>query len=52
MGGSRKCSIQNVCKLVAPLEMRNFNFEQLHYSRLGGHFGIERTTEAVKRKFY
>lgn len=43
---------KNVCKLVAPLEIRNFIFEQLHHSRLGGHFGIERTTEAVKRRFY
>jgi len=43
---------QNIRQLVAPQVIRDHIFEQLHNSRISGHFGRDKTLENVKRRFY
>ena len=38
--------------LVAPESMRRDIFTELHQNRTAGHFGRDRTVEAIKRRFY
>ena len=39
-------------QLVAPKEMREMIFSQLHEQRYAAHLGRDRTTAAIKRRFY
>ncbi|KAK3105584.1 hypothetical protein FSP39_001056 [Pinctada imbricata] len=39
-------------QLVVAKEMRLFIFEQLHGNRIAGHFGRDRTIEAISRRYY
>lgn len=39
-------------QLVAPRILQEKIFDQLHKERSSGHFGIERTTDLIKRRFY
>ena len=39
-------------QLVAPQELRMKIFEHLHSSRTGGHLGVNRTVDHVRRRFY
>ena len=43
-------TFQNV--LVAPTELRKEIFHKLHCDKSAGHFGIRRTIELVRRRFY
>ena len=44
--------LPNSTQLVAPSEIRQTIFEQLHKNRIAGHFGRDRTLAAVKKRFY
>lgn len=37
---------------VAPKEIRDYIFKQLHCKDVSGHFGRDRTLEMIKRRFY
>lgn len=39
-------------QFVAPKEVRDFIFEQLHSSKFSAHFGRDKTLELIKRRFY
>ena len=39
-------------QLVAPFEIRNFIFEQLHSNKLSAHFGRDKTLDIIKKRFY
>ena len=39
-------------QLVVPQKLQEKIFDQLHRQRTSGHFGIERTTDLIKRRFY
>ena len=39
-------------QLLAPREIKDFIFTQLHEQRYAAHLGRDRTTEAIKRRFY
>ena len=39
-------------QLISPKEMRNLIFSQLHEQRYAAHLGRDRTTAAIKRRFY
>ena len=39
-------------QLVTPTEMKGEIFKQLHCERSGGHFGVQRTLQKVRQRFY
>ncbi len=39
-------------QLVAPKEVREFIFNELHRGRVGGHFGVTRTVKKIRARFY
>jgi len=48
---NRKHSIGGQLQLLIPKEFRRKLIDEIHGGTLGGHFGVDRTTDAV-RKFY
>ena len=51
----RKCNYAKgnvIFQLVAPAKIRDFFFSNLHCSRTAGHFGRDRTIEAIQRRYY
>lgn len=42
----------DIFQLVAPVELRQEIFRQLHCVRHGGHFGVRRTLSAMRNRFY
>ena len=51
----RKCNDVKgnvIFQLVAPAKIRNFFFSSLHCSCTAGHFGRDRTIEAIQRRYY
>ena len=49
---NHKVAVTSQLQLVAPCQIRDEIFTQLHLNRVAGHFGRDRTTEAIKRRFY
>jgi predicted aspartyl protease len=45
-------SSRQIVQLVAPQELRQDIFSHLHKERVGGHLGISKTLENVRRRFY
>ena len=43
---------QTYLTLVTPASIRREIFEHLHTNRISGHFGRDKTTEMIKRRFY
>lgn len=43
---------QSILQLVAPNQIRDFIFKEVHENRIGGHFGRDKTLESIKRRFY
>ena len=43
---------QEIFQLVAPPELQKQIFQHIHNSRTGGHLGITKTLENVRRRFY
>ena len=43
---------QDIFQLVTPRKLQSDIFSQLHHSRVGGHLGISKTLENVRRRFY
>ena len=41
-----------ILRLVAPKEIREIIFYQLYYNKIDGHFGIDRTLNSIRSRFY